>query len=116
MASKSTLRVETFKALGIELEHEGNQQVGYCPKCGKRKLYVDPETTQFNCKVCQYSGNATTAVRDCVEEWKKNKHKKATLDRLVKMLSTFHLLIFQTPGSAARFISQRVTGIFLLQG
>lgn len=85
MASKSTLRVETFKALGIELEHEGNQQVGYCPKCGKRKLYVDPETTQFNCKVCQYSGNATTAVRDCVEEWKKNKHKKATLDRLVKM-------------------------------
>jgi uncharacterized protein (DUF983 family) len=51
-----------FDVLGWDLEKQGNQLVGECPFCGKKKLYANPVTTKWDCKACGEYGNNVTAI------------------------------------------------------
>jgi hypothetical protein len=60
--------LEIFQALGWELESSGSQKVCFCPFCGKKKLYVNPKTTTWDCKVCLEKGNSVTVLRSMHEK------------------------------------------------
>ena len=55
-------QISILEALGWDLEDSGSQLLSTCPFCGKRKLYVNPKNTMWDCKVCGESGNAVTAM------------------------------------------------------
>jgi hypothetical protein len=54
--------VSIFEILGWGLEKQGDQLVGDCPFCGKKKLYASPKTTKWDCKACGEYGNNVTAI------------------------------------------------------
>lgn len=61
--------VEKLFALhGIKLWDTGGQLVGDCPFCGADdKLYANPETGQYECKVCHTAGNPPLLLKQLVE-------------------------------------------------
>lgn len=54
--------IEVYRSLGWDLQEEGSQLVTDCPACGKRKMYVDPKRSVFDCKVCGISGNSSSVL------------------------------------------------------
>lgn len=62
------MSLEIFATLGIVTEQQGTQLVAECPVCGKKKFYIDPRTTKWDCKVCAKSGNDVTILAFLHEE------------------------------------------------
>ena len=60
--------VPIFVAHGfLPVGESGNQVYGTCPFCGKDKMYVNPESGQYDCKRCGVTGNAVTFLQQVVE-------------------------------------------------
>lgn len=73
-----------FKQLGVLFESEhGNNVQGVCPFCGKRKFFVNPETRQWDCKVCLLEGGHTKFV-DAIVEFAREKAGLREISPLAK--------------------------------
>lgn len=49
---------------GYEADEVSNQKVMDCPFCSKeKKFYFDPDSNQYDCKVCHVNGNQYTFIR-----------------------------------------------------
>lgn len=55
---------------GYEAEESSNQMLIDCPFCGKeKKFFYDPQTLQYDCKVCHANGNQYTFIRKLYDEF-----------------------------------------------
>lgn len=54
--------ITIFNTLGWETKRSGSQLVCLCPFCGKKKMYIDPSKTTFQCKVCEEKGNSNSVI------------------------------------------------------
>lgn len=63
-ADNNCLKSFSFHGLHLEPHSSSGQAVGDCPFCGREsKLWVNIETSQWDCKVCALNGNITTFLR-----------------------------------------------------
>lgn len=61
-------KVNPFDFHGIWASENGNQLVAQCHQCGKEDhLYINPETYQWDCKVCGEKGNLYTFIKNIHE-------------------------------------------------
>lgn len=62
-----------FKQMGfVPYNVSGNQVVGLCPFCGKKKFHINPETKKWDCKTCHESGGEQSYIEPLVELYKEN--------------------------------------------
>jgi hypothetical protein len=55
--------ISIFSILGWDMHPEGTELLGECVFCGKEKMYLNPRTSKFHCKVCGKGGNSATVLK-----------------------------------------------------
>lgn len=62
--SETPKGLRAFAFHGVDFtSHSGDEAIAECFVCGKPKLYVNVETSQWQCKVCGNEGNALDFIR-----------------------------------------------------
>ncbi len=75
-----------FYRLGWEIIKSGKEDIYNCPFCDKDKMYVNSTTTQFNCKVCNKSGNEKSVLDLMFTEIYKPALKTKEAKKLIKQI------------------------------